>query len=261
MIEIKKARFHDLENLRIEYLNSLYEFQELYLELLVKESDYFFLLLNSEIAGYVIVQASENKIVEFYLKESFMVGTQKFFEKVCWELKIAKVYCKSFDSLLLNCCLINSATYKLEGVLFRDMVETKSFFTNELTTRLAAPNDLPFLLEQKDGLYETKEELDGFLKNQNITLFQKDDSLIGCGFLIRLHHNWNYFDIGMWVNPDFRKQGYATQIISYLKEYSLKNGFVPICGCAYDNIASQKTLERNGFISKHKLIEFYLKKF
>jgi predicted acetyltransferase len=260
MIEIQKTAFDEVKNLRLEYLNSIYEFQELYLELMVQESDYYFLLINSEIAGYVIVKTDENKIIEFYLKKGFIVGAQKFFEKVCWELKIAKVYCKSFDSLLLDCCLVNSSIYKIEGVLFRDIVEDKSFYTNELSTRLATQHDLPFLLEQKEGLFETKEELERFIDAKNITLFEKDESLVGCGFLIKIHHDFNYYDIGMWVNPDFRKLGYATQIISYLKEFCLKNGFIPICGCAFENIASRKTLEKNGFISKHKLIEFYLKK-
>jgi len=41
-----------------------------------------------------------------------------------------------------------------------------------------------------------------------------------------------------------------------LRAYAIENGMKPSFGCAIDNIASQKTLEKSGFISKHKLIDF-----
>lgn len=83
-----------------------------------------------------------------------------------------------------------------------------------------------------------------------------DNQLIGCGFLIRSMDNREFYDIGMWVNSVYRGKGFATRIISHLKGYCLENNMVPICGCAVDNKASKKTLEKNGFFSKHDLIEF-----
>ena len=63
----------------------------------------------------------------------------------------------------------------------------------------------------------------------------------------------------MWVNSAFRNKGYATRIIANLKGYCLKNNIFLTCGCDIDNIASKKTLEKNGFISKHDLLEFRMK--
>ena len=40
-------------------------------------------------------------------------------------------------------------------------------------------------------------------------------------------------------------------IISHLKESCLKAGYTPIAGCAADNVASRRTLERCGFMTKH----------
>ena len=59
----------------------------------------------------------------------------------------------------------------------------------------------------------------------------------GCGYLIRVLPDKEILDVGMWVNPVFRRQGYATLIISHLKETCLKAGYTPIAGCAADNIA------------------------
>jgi hypothetical protein len=33
----------------------------------------------------------------------------------------------------------------------------------------------------------------------------------------------------------------------------------PSCGCAIENKASQKTIEKSGFVSKYKLINFMIK--
>lgn len=257
MIEILKTNINEIELLRTEYLNSLPEFQEAYMEILVEKSGYFKLCNDGLLIGYVI-KTDDNILVEFYLMEKFIPKCADYFKIAVERLNIAKVYCKSFDYLLLNCCMMHSYSYKLIGTLFRDYIETDKFPSNDLLISVAEESDYEFLLQQEDGLYETPEELELYVKGRNILMFKKNGQLLGCGYLIKIHCKWDYYDIGMWVNPDFRKQGIATKIIFYLKEHCLKNNWRPICGCAIDNIASQKTLEKNGFISKHKLIEFVI---
>jgi RimJ/RimL family protein N-acetyltransferase len=255
MIQIIKASLNDISPLRINYLNSLSEFQELYLELFINDSNIYQIHFNGIFIGYAIVTI-DNILVEFYINDRFVSISSDVFETIVTDLSIQTIYCKSFDSLLLNCCLIKSYQYKLKGNLFRDYFDTDKISTNDLTIRFAGIKDYPFLLQQEGELYETPEELERFVNGNNIIMFQKDGQLLGCGYLIRVHANYNYYDIGMWVNPGYRKQGIATLIISYLKETCLTNNWKPICGCAIENIASRKTLEKNGFVSKHKLIEF-----
>jgi hypothetical protein len=38
--------------------------------------------------------------------------------------------------------------------------------------------------------------------------------------------------------------------------FALENRLKPSCGCDVNNIASQKNIEKSGFVSKHKLICF-----
>lgn len=257
MIQILKTNYKGIEPLRFKYLRSLPEFQELYLELMAENADYYLLEPGGETAGYAIV-TSENILVEFFVKGRYIAGCHLYFDKILSDLQVKKVYCKSFDSLLLNCCLERFKTYKSAGTLFRDFFQTEKEDLEGITIRVAEQQDIPFLLLQKDGLYETPDELKRFVSGKNISLFLKEDNLLGCSFLIRVCPDRDYYDIGMWVNPDFRRQGIATKIISYLKETCLSNGWKPICGCAYENIASRKALEKNGFFSKYKLLEFEL---
>jgi RimJ/RimL family protein N-acetyltransferase len=90
-------------------------------------------------------------------------------------------------------------------------------------------------------------------------LLYKDDYIIGCGFLIQIHPDYKFYDLGIWVNPEDRRKGYALQIMLYMKALCLKNNWIPICGRDIQNIASQKTLEKAGFIGKHSLIEYQVK--
>lgn len=255
MIQISGTDISGIGSLRQDYLNSLPEFQELYLEMLVEDSEYFSISRDAITIGYAI-KTRDNILVEFYLKDEFVPDSQIVFGRIIDSLSITKVYCKSFDHLLLVCCLSYGAAYKIIGTLFRDYLNTKEFPPDGMTIRVADHSDYDFLLQQKDGLYETPEELNKFVNGGNISMFLKDGRLVGCGYLIRVHDRWDCYDIGMWVNPDYRNLGIATQIISYLKNVCLENNWTPQCGCAVDNIASQKTLEKTGFISKHKLIEF-----
>jgi len=259
MLQIIKTEIQAIADLRTDYFNSLPEFQELYLEMLIEESDYY-LLTNSNCEVGYIIKTKSNILVEFYLVDEQIPYCNDIFTSIISEYLILSVYCKTFDSLLMKCCLYNSSKYQIIGRLFRDCFKTVDYPLTVLTNRYATMADYDFLLLQEDGLYETPEELKRFVNGENVIMFMKDNELYGCGYLIKIHTNWDFYDIGMWVNPRFRNKGIATGIISNLKQTCLMNNWRPICGCAYDNVGSKRTLEKNGFVSKYMLVEFKFNK-
>jgi len=89
-----------------------------------------------------------------------------------------------------------------------------------------------------------------------VLLFYKDNEFVGCGMVLKTHVDWNYCDLGVWVAPAQRGKSIGTQILLHLRDFAITNNLKPSCGCAIDNIASQKTIEKSGFVSKHKLINF-----
>lgn len=224
------------------------------MEMMVNGASVYEIVLTENTIGYVAV--NDKIIVEFFVEEKYISASNHIFATILKDLAIARVYCKSFDFLLLNSCVSHLKNFEVIGTLFRNYLETPNYFTGKLSVREAVEADLPFLLDQKDGLYETPQELETFVKQRSVLMFSEESFLVGCGYLIKIHDKWNYFDIGMWVNPDYRNLGHATQIISYLKHVCIQNNWKPIAGCAADNLASQKTLEKNGFYSIHKLIDF-----
>jgi GNAT superfamily N-acetyltransferase len=63
-------------------------------------------------------------------------------------------------------------------------------------------------------------------------------------------------DVGMVVAKPFRRQGFGAYIIRHAKAHVLTRGLRPVCGCAFENRASRKTLERAGFVCSHCMMAF-----
>lgn len=255
IIQIVKTDPNEIDPLRIEYLDHLLEFQELYLELLVETAQFYKIIADDSLIGYCII-SSNNILIEFYTKEENVNRNSEVFHSIMKNLTIDSIYCKSFDTNLYNCCKNESYESKVIGTLFRDYVATPNFIIDDISIRWAENEDYPFLLQQEGELYETPEELKRFVFGRNILMFEKNSTLLGCGYLIKVHPNYNYYDIGMWVHPNYRKKGIASFIISFLKELCINKQWFPICGCAVENIASKNTLEKCGFISNYQLVEF-----
>jgi ribosomal protein S18 acetylase RimI-like enzyme len=254
-MEINQTALADIYNLRREYLSCLVRFQDIYLEFLVSDSVAYQIIDNEQIVGYAIVY-NDNNLVEYYIVNDQLHQCTHYFSTLINKLSISIVSCKSFDFTLLNCCLINALRYSIVGYLYRDFIDMGIQSTTDLFFRYANLSDLPFLAKQDDDVFEPKEMLKEFIVSKAILIVQKQRSVVGCGFLTRVTEDFNYFDLGVWVDPAYRKQGHATQIMSYMRQLCLNNDWIPICGCDASNFASQKMLSNVGFVSNHKLIEF-----
>jgi RimJ/RimL family protein N-acetyltransferase len=257
-MEIVKTSFDKIKKYRAEYLNSLPEFQECLLEIMIENSNLYFLQTDSVNIGYVITN-NDDVLIEFHVANKYVSVSNDFFQQIIKELSITEIYCKSFDFLLLNNCLLNSFPYKVIGVLFRDFVEPLVETDAEIRMKKSDFSSVNFLLNQDSSikeLFETEQQLIGYISNENVFEFYRNDEFVGCGMVLRTNPDWTFCDLGVWVTPPKRGKGIGSQIILKLREFAIKNGMKPSCGCSIENIASQKTIERSGFVSKYKLIEF-----
>lgn len=254
-MELKKTNLNLISELRKQYLNSLYEFQDIYLEFIVEQSDCYLLENYNDRIGYVII-SEDNALIELFVIGMFSHDSVKYFNQIVKDLNIHSVLCKSYDSLLMNCCLSNNMTYKLIGCLYRDFVDRGINKSMELNFRYAGDSDMPFLLSQEDEVFEPKEFLKRFVDNKSILVFEDFEDIVGCGFLTRVNEDFDYYDLGVWIDEKYRRKGYATQIMLQMIDLCNIKNLKPICGCDIDNAASRGMLNKLGFYSKHKLIEF-----
>ncbi|GHV31190.1 hypothetical protein FACS1894177_05200 [Bacteroidia bacterium] len=261
-MEIVKTTFDKIKDYRVEYLNSLPEFQELFIEIMINNSDFYLLKTDNENVGYAI-KNNDSVLIEFYVVNKYVSSNNDFFRQLLKELSIYEIYCKSFDFLLLNNCLLNSFPYRVIGVLFRDYVEPLVRTDTEITMLKSDFSSVDFLLNQDNSikeLFETEQQLKEYITTDNVFEFYRNNEFVGCGMVLRTNPDWTFCDLGVWVHPLKRGNGIGSQIILKLREFAVKHGMEPSCGCSIENIASQKTIEKSGFVSKYKLIEFTTKK-
>ena len=260
-MKISKTTAENIQKYRTDYLNSLPEFQELFIEIMVNDSDLYILQHDNENIGYTIINR-DGVLIEFYVTNKFISTSNDIFRQVLEELSITEIYCKSFDFLLLNNCLSNSFSYSVVGVLYRDYIEALVEKDEEIRMKKCDLSSKSLLLGQDDSikeLFETEQQLTAFITEENVFEFYKNDEFIGCGMVLKTNADWSFCDLGVWVNPSKRGNGTGAQIILKLREFAILNNMKPSCGCAIENIASQKTIEKSGFVSIHKLIKFVAK--
>jgi GNAT superfamily N-acetyltransferase len=255
MIQIRRTSKAEIEPYRMEYLSSLPAFQDIYIEFIVNESEPYLLLTNDEIMGYAIV-SPDHILVECYIADKYLQVQYNPFPHIIAQFGIKEIYCKTFDYLLLNFCVAQNMPYKTIGYLYRDYIDSENPGTIDLSSRYAEKSDISFLISQDDEVFEPKDLLESQISNKSIVIFENGPDIAGCGFLTRVHRAFDYYDIGVWVHPAYRRKGYATGIVQHLKHICLDNNWKPIIGCDAQNTASQSMLDKQGFISKHKLLEF-----
>jgi len=65
---------------------------------------------------------------------------------------------------------------------------------------------------------------------------------------VMFHYNRPFGDIYMEVAEPFRRKGLGSFVVQELKRICYENGHVPAARCNPDNIASQRTLQKAGFV-------------
>jgi len=121
-IRILKEDYKQNELSRIKYIDSLPLFQEQLLEIQICESNFYNILSGDKIIGHSIV-TKENKLIEFYIEDQYISICNYIFALVIFDLNITSIYCKTYNSLLLNCCLQLNMKYNVVRTLFRNLVK------------------------------------------------------------------------------------------------------------------------------------------
>ena len=253
MYSFKKS--NKLSKIRNQYLDSLYEPQELFLELMISQAEKYLIKKDDFDIGYFIYD--EGYLLEFFLIDNYLPECWNVFKKVMTNYKLEGAYCKSFDSVLLKVCVHTHKLVNIIGVLYRNFMDKEILQPGEIDEiRIANISDFKGVAQIKDEVFDTDEEVEYTIKKEAVFIFKNQGSLIGFGIFHPAIEGRKSYDIGMAVSPDYRRKGYGAFILNYLKNHCITNNWQPTCGCAIENIASQKTIEKIGFVSKHNMLKF-----
>lgn len=246
----------EISNLRNQYLNELIEPQELYLELMVRKSKAYIISLNDEIIGYFLI-SDDAVLLEYFIVQKSVDLADAIFNLILQRFSIRTALCKSFDHMLLSCCMSLQKKTRVLGILFRAYHPLSAADKiTDVTIRPAEIEDEGHIIAINEEVFDHDHEVLEYIHKKQLLIFEKDGKNIGFGIFSRIIEGRPDFDIGMLVEKEFRRQGVGQITISYLADYCLKNGWRPVAGCAVENIGSRRCLENAGFIAGYRLLEF-----
>ncbi|MRS01998.1 N-acetyltransferase [bacterium] len=252
----KCASLDEIANLRNQYLDELIEPQELFLELSVVNANIYLIHLNGEQIGYFLTN-DETVLLEYFITQKFVFLADSILIRIVNDFSITTAVCKSFDHLLLSCCVGIQKKTRVVGVLFRTYHPNcnKDHYA-DVTARQATIDDEKHIIEINEEVFDHDHEVLEYINKKQLLIFEKEGIPVGFGIFSRVIEGRPDFDIGMLVEKGFRGQGLGQFIISYLAEYCISRGWRPVAGCAVENIASRRTLEKAGFIAGYRMLEF-----
>lgn len=249
----------ELEPDRQSHFSRLGEGPELCLELLLRTGAAHRLHWKGQPAGYCL-SSSDSMLAELELARSCWAERSALFASLAKQIGLRGARCFSFDSLLLALCVEQGWPAGVEGPLFRDLLDESGPVRSEafegLELRPATPDDIPTILEHREGVFESPEEVSEWVTRGHVSVLERATTFLGIGLLTRVWSTRREHDVGVMVHPDHRHRGYASYILRQLKRRCLDSGMRPTAGCAVENVASVRALTRAGFISQHSLLIF-----
>jgi len=116
-------------------------------------------------------------------------------------------------------------------------------YEDRLLTSLSIPDAIVRPVTSNDATEIASRQLDADAQ----WLVQFGDQIVGTGGIL-YHYNRPYGDIYMAVAEPFRRHGLGAFLVQELKRICYENGSIPAARCNVNNIASQMTLQKAGFV-------------
>lgn len=244
--------------MRSRRLASLDEPQELYLERRVAGGSTWLLEQEGDPVGYAVVD-DLGTLLELFHEDWMASELPSLTAALVGAVGVTGGLFQSFDPTMTALALAAQVRVEPAGILFRTILDPDHRARPDAAMRPAAPADVQAIAMIDDGFFADDGEIRGYLGIGGLSVLEGTaNRIIGCGVAKPVIPGGGAIDIGMLVAPDFRHRGYGTFIVSHLKFDILSKGQRPICGCAIENIGSQRAIRNAGFAPDHRLLRFDL---
>lgn len=206
------------------------------------------------LVGYAIVDDA-GTLLELFYEDAWVSDLDELFRELAAAAAVRSGLCQSFDPNMMALAVAVRARVKPVGILFRTAENPSHAPRSDVAMRPASRTDLKAIVAIDDGFFADEDEIRGYLDIGGLFALEGPrHGIVGCGVAAPVLPDGTDIDIGMLVGPDFRRQGYGTFIVSYLKAHLISNARRPICGCAIENIGSQRAIQKAGFSPDHRLL-------
>jgi GNAT superfamily N-acetyltransferase len=249
--EIKKSSIKEVDALIKAHVKSLAYPLDSWLEDQLFNSAVYKLMYGNRCVGYA---AQKKQTLQFFhVRKKYFRDAPSLLERFVSENGIKRVFVITQDSLL--CALIAEWEYTKEkqACFFIDSNQPTNSVMAEVIFRIAGINDISKIRRGTGEYYDEKSggfsSLEERIADGTFFILEDKHNLLGCGNIEKGRVCLDCASIGMFVNRDFRGQGYAPVILVKLKEWCYQHNLKPIAGCWYPNTLSRKSLEAAGMIA------------
>jgi len=234
--------------MRLQYLKSLEEPQEFFLEELVGSGQFW---VNDD-GAYGVINGTN--LVEFFSPDP--EKSTGLLRRLHDQTDFSTALAKSYDRNFIRSCQELGWRGSVGGILFRKREKPTHKAFNGAVLGAALPTDVEPLWKINDDFFESQGEIAALAHADKLWTVRVEGKIAGCGVSNRFIEDRDAVDVGMMVAQSFRRRGLGTYIVSEIANRIEKAGLRPICGCGAGNTASKATLEKAGFVSEHQLMSF-----
>lgn len=247
--------------MEMECQNSLLSPQDGMWESFRKSSEYWFVKKENQKIGYYNLH-QDFGLIQFYIKSDFENEANQIFGELIKSQKINKAIVGTNHPIFQKAANHFCKEKKKHTYLF-ELGEEIFFEEKQGDFRLSKETDLERIVQFcKISIGAPEEWLKKYvldlIKKQEHYFLELNHEIIGISEVRKSISQKGIADIGMIVNPKFRRKGYGTYLLNKGKTIAIENQLKPICSCEVDNIGSFKSIQKCGFQSTHQLLKMTL---
>lgn len=254
-ITFQNCTFEDIKEKIVKYYSENDIIVDSYWEDHVLESNHYKITAEDKTVGFFAIHKKQ-LLTLFNIDMEYIHYSQELFDNVKHYEGVFEAFVPTGDELFLSLALDNFS--KLEKQAYfsvdskREVDSSKMNQAFKLT--LAEEKDLDLIRLYSGDFFG--ESLESHVEASHIYIARLLDDIAGFG-IIEYGRVVPYFaSIGMFVRPEYRRQGMAANILLALKSVVYAKGLKPISGCWYYNHNSKKSMQSAGMCSKTRLLRF-----
>jgi RimJ/RimL family protein N-acetyltransferase len=203
--------------------------------------------------GYYAIHDGQ-LLTQFFIQPSHVKYAQTLFSQVIEEHHLKSHFVPTCDELFLGLALDQDYTIAKQAYFFQDshleIEENESLKDDRFAP--ATLDDIQ-LIQQVCGVFIDQHEQR--IMNGELFTYYRGSELLGLGVMEKSKMFQGQASIGMFTNEAYRKQGIGRNMIIQLKKWCYNHGIRPVCGCWYYNVASKRTLESAGMMTRTRLLK------
>lgn len=251
----------EITSLKQRYLQQLIAPLDGMWESFVAQADHYAVVCDDTIVGYCAIN-SELRLLQFCVPADQSRG--QIFEQMLIDLKVTGAFVATCELQSMSLCMDHQKSVSVNALMYHFTGTSKNadiVFPQQANFEILEPGQLHIATRfSVEALGEDHEWLNAYFANRiaekEIFGLWQNNSLIAIGECRPSKTQEPYADLGVIVSKNHRGQGIATAILKRLLKHCRDNSLNAICSTESKNLAAQKAIEKAGFVSHHRILDF-----